>query len=566
MTTTQSHAPYVGTEGSRNRLAVGLIFFLVATKICVLFAFSLNTRFVMDEFWQFHQSYYVFNGYFETIWPEKAILYAAVFKIPALLGSDAVSQLLAARVFSAGLAVLLVGVVCMTSRSLGHTRVQMLIVALILLSFSTFIERSFRLRSEPLAILLAVTAVLVVLRGSVDNARGLLVAGVLSGLAFVSTQKSIYFNVALGAGLVVDALASYNLRNAVKRSMLLIAGWIVALVSYAIFFGGADAPSVLNLTFFGPLEVATSAQNYYESLHTFLYQTLSRNAALYLICFIGLMLQLVRFFELSSPHRIHLIATLVIAALVFSHNQPWPYVFTMALPFLAPYAIPIGQKLATTPRRTTCLYILLIVVVANSFAKNAYYFQHDNRDQLAVVRAAEAMTPHAGSYFDGIGMLPNRGMHPYAWLDAMNVHKTFDAGENSDVVKGIDQNYPEVIVESYRTRFLTGLLKPITDQSYVAVDHNILVPGRRLQAGETQEFNVLKGRTFVAVDGVTGALVNEIVIDGKRVTLPYRLDAGRYSVASLQTAPVWLVTDSFPLDYLGPRTEQKTLFEDVYSF
>ncbi|MFT4161536.1 hypothetical protein, partial [Shinella sp.] len=53
----------------------------------------------------------------------------------------------------------------------------------------------------PLAVFFAVAALLVVLRARELSGRQLVIAGVLSGLSFLATQKSIYFNFALGLGL-----------------------------------------------------------------------------------------------------------------------------------------------------------------------------------------------------------------------------------------------------------------------------------------------------------------------------------------------------------------------------
>ncbi|MFV2054384.1 glycosyltransferase family 39 protein [Aliiroseovarius sp. YM-037] len=547
-------------------LVIKLVMVALALKIVTLFALALNTRFVMDEFWQFHQAYYVFNGIFETIWPEKTVFYVAVFKIAGVLGNDAVSELLIARVLSAGLATLLVGVVYLTSRTLGHTRFQALLVAVLLLSFSTFIERSFRLRSEPVAILFAATAVWVVVRAPADRVRTLLIAGFLSGLAFVSTQKSVYFNVALGAGLVIDALASLNIRSALVRSALLILGWIAAVVSYAVMFGGGDALRVLQLTFFGPLEVATTAQSYYADLRVYLYQTLSRNALLYLLCFCGVGLQAVRFMKLRSGDRIHLVATLVMALLVFTHNQPWPYVFTMVLPFLAPYAMIVYRRLSEVSARANVLLLVFAALITISCVRNVQYFDHDNRAQLSVVRMAESLTGQDDTYFDGIGMLPNRTMQPYSWLDAMWVHKTREAGADSDLMRGLEQHYPAVIIQSYRTKALAELLEPLIAQSYVAVGNNILVPGRRLDADQTQVLNVLQTKTFTAINSATGAPLDSITVDGESRPVPLRLPAGEYSLTSPEGVPVWFVPEGSPLKPTTAPTEQEALFERVYSF
>jgi hypothetical protein len=530
---------------------------LVVIKLLILVVLAFNTRLVMDEFWHLHQTYYLFNGFFDDIWPEKAILYTPYLKLSAFLSWDAASQILAARGLSAVLAIGLVGVVYATSRTAGHSHLAALAVALVLLCFSNFIERSFRLQSEPQAILLAATALWIVVRGPMDRIHVIAFAGILSGLAFVTTQKSVYFNVALGAGLVLDALAQRSVKEAVRRSLALIVGWAAAVSAYAIAFGGWDAPALLKWTFVGPLEVATSAQDDYGDLRYFVRQTLQRNMILYVACFLGLVFELRRFHRLSPSARVHAAFTLIVSLLVFTHNQPWPYVFNMALPFLAYYAVPFFANLGTTHGRRTVILILFAAALTLSFARNIHYLDHDNRQQLAVIRAAEAEVPVGSSYFDGTGMLPNRAMVPYVWLDAMGVRKASDAGEASPMLKGLRQTPPAVIIDSYRTEALATILQTLLGNSYVQVGHNLRVPG------EPQGFSVLSGAVFVARDD-QGGLINQIAIDGQTRTLPTRIESGEHSLQITQKAPVWIVPERLDPRLLAPDLRSEDLFDGVY--
>lgn len=532
-------------------------------KLLILVVLAFNTRLVMDEFWHLHQSFYLFNGFFTEIWPEKAVLYAVYFKLSAYLSWDAVSQILVARGLSAVLAIGLVAVVYATSRAAGHSRLAALAVALVLLSFSNFIERGFRLRSEPLAILLAATALWIVVRGPMDRMRTIAIAGILSGLAFVTTQKSVYFNVALGAGLVIDALSQRSVTVAVKRALALIGGWAAAVLAYVIVFGGWDAPALLRWTFVGPLEMATTGQTSYGNLRAYTGQTVQRNVILYMACFVGLAWQLRHFPALSPGARVHVVFTLVITLLVFTHNQPWPYVFTMAIPFLAFYAVPCFLSRGTTQGRRKLLLVLFAVALTLSFARNAYYLGHDNRRQLAVVRAAEAEVPPGSTYFDGTGLLPNRAMVPYLWLDALGVRKTLDAGDASPMMLGLRRTPPAVIIENYRIVGLSALLQPLVGQSYVQVGRNLRVPGIRLAPGEPQGFSVLSGAVFVARDDQAN-LISEIVIDGQIRTLPLRLEVGEYSLRTTRDDPVWIVPERLDPRLLTRNLKYRELFADVY--
>ena len=140
-------------------------------KIGFLIVLSLNTRFVMDEFWTVAQTNWLWNGYFDTIWPEKAAGYVLFYDIARVTGWDAVSILLIARLLTAGLAIGVGAVVWRMARLMGHAPVMATLVVLVLFSFSNFIERGFRLRSEPLALLFAALALLTMMRGTADQGR-----------------------------------------------------------------------------------------------------------------------------------------------------------------------------------------------------------------------------------------------------------------------------------------------------------------------------------------------------------------------------------------------------------
>src|SRR5690606_16639086 len=141
------------------------------------------------------------------------------------------------------------------ARRLRLTPIEAALASLLLMGFSNFMERSFELRSEPLAILLSAMALLTMMRGTADSTRRLFIAGVLCGLSFVTTQKAVYFNVALGAGLLLDALLAGRYAAMMHRGGMLILGWAAVVVIYAASFGGLNPGLVLNALLFGPLEV-----------------------------------------------------------------------------------------------------------------------------------------------------------------------------------------------------------------------------------------------------------------------------------------------------------------------
>ncbi|MBC7285717.1 glycosyltransferase family 39 protein [Hoeflea sp.] len=554
--------------GQRTPVEERVLLALVALKIMVFCALAVNTRFVMDEFWHFAQANYFGHGFFETIFPEKAVGYAAFFKVSHWIGWDAVSKLLAGRLLTVLITLGLLWLVYAMAQRQGHGRLAAAASVLLLLSFSTFMERAFRLRSEPLAIAFAAAALWVCLRGS-DRWRSLLLAGILSGMAFVTTQKAVYFNVALGVALVTTALMVRAPGVAMRRGALLLGGWALAVAGYALSLGGFAPWPVLRALVLGPLDVALNGGRYYPDIGLFVTQTLTRNALAYALCAIGLILTLRAFPRLVDAARVHTVFTVIVTALIFSHDQPWPYVFTMALPFMASYGVFALTRLATLPRGMVVATVLGAAILLPSLARNLAYIGHDNRAQLSVLRTAEALMPSGAGYFDGIGMVPTRDMAPRVWLDARGIDETLYAGADSLVAQTFQTAPPEVVIETYRLTKLDPLLGPILSESYLRVADNILMQGALILPGETRSFQVLRARAFVVVArGTTGPACAQVMIDGLWRELPPSLDRGHYLMRSCDDAgnPVWLI----PAEQAGrlpiSTPERRSLFVGIYQY
>ncbi|MEQ8255823.1 DUF7056 domain-containing protein [Roseovarius confluentis] len=462
-----------------QRLTFAIRLFILV-KIAALFVLAINTRFVMDEFWHFTQPVYLFDGTFDTIWPKKAVGYAVFYELSHLIGWDATSMLITGRLTTACLSLALIVCIYKCARALGHERITAILAVALLLSFSSYIERGFRLRSEPLATLFAALAVLVVIRYETDRAKTLLIAGLLSGLAFVTTQKSVYFNFALGAALVVDALCMRSASRAFFRGGLLILGWAGAIFFYGALLGGTAMPQVLKMLFLGPVELALHGGSYYEGLDAFVWQTLLRNAVPYALVCLGLVLSAARILKCDSAARIFLVHAVLLTGLVFFHNQTWPYVFSMALPFLAVFgAVALTVLLRQGASRSAMALVILSVIAVQSIVRNVQYLGHDNLAQLALVQQAEAQLAQDETYFDGIGMIPSRRMEPRLWLDAQAVRETNEEGRNSTLYGALLRAEPHLVIATYRTDGLSSVFGDALNTTYGFLTSHILL---RLEA------------------------------------------------------------------------------------
>ncbi|RUT96007.1 hypothetical protein EOD23_31385, partial [Mesorhizobium sp. USDA-HM6] len=516
--------------GLGQRKATIFLSVLIALKIILLFVLALNARFVMDEFVQLGWAKYFSNGLFDTIWHPKAVGYAVFYEIAHLIGWDATSILLAGRMQTALLTCATVAMVYACARALGEDRIRALVIVLLLLCFSNFMERVFRTIAEPLAVFFAVAALLVVLRARELEGRQLVAAGVLSGLSFLATQKALYFNLALGLGLVADAALMRRYASGMARGAWLVLGWTVPIIAYCFIFGGADPIPIARNLVFGPIEIATRGDGDYGGLRRFVFQTLARNYVLYVFCFAGMTLSLMRIMKLDERRRIALIFSVVVTVLVFAHDQPWPYVFIMALPFMSLWSLTLLDGIAARARYLRIAWIALATAMAISFVANLLYLRIDNAAQLELVAHAESLLAPNERYFDGVGMLPNRMEPTTLWLDKHYVLKTLRESGHSEAYSVLSKSRPKVILWSYRMDYIYPVVAPLILNSYVRVAPNLWIAGCRLAPGERKVFDVPIAGSYTLYSAEGAPLQGQVEVDGKVLDPAFQFSTGPKTV------------------------------------
>lgn len=540
----------------------------IALKVALIFIFAWHIRLVMDEFAQLGYAKYFANGLFDTIQPPKAVGFAVFYKLAHLIGWNAASIILVGRMQTALLACGTLLLVYACARALGEQRLRSLLIVLVLLCFTNFMERIFRTRSEPLALFFALAAVLVILRSATLNARSIIIAGILSGMAFLITQKSAFFNLALGLGLVIDAALRKDFIMAIVRGFYLTVGWMLPALAYCLIFGGSDPLRIAEGLIFGPVEVAVNGSEAYDGLRAYVLQTLVDNTVLYLLCFSGMIIAVKRFRVSPEKKRIALIFSLIITTMVFTHSQPWPYVFIMALPFISLWSLtPLDYIFTHSGKPILRLFFLTITALAllSSYLTNLSYLKIDNVRQLEMVTRAEALLKPDEKYFDGIGMLPNRLEPTTLWLDDWYVLKTLREGKGSEAWQVLTQSPPKVILWSYRLSKIYPVIAEAIDNSYVQVAPNIRMAGQRLHVNRQTVFRVpLTGRYQFYSE--TGAPVSaQINVDGIALTPPIILSSGRKTITLLNgPEKALLLPEGSYTGLFKEGDDNRDLFANVY--
>ena len=561
------------------RLLTGLMLAFIAAKLVTLAVLGVNTAFIMDEYWIADQALRSPAYLYQDIFPAKTQLYAAFFRIAHWLADDAVQVMLTARVQGVALAGFGLGLVYLIALNIGRSRLEALFILCVILAFSSFMERAFMVRPEPLATFFALGALWVATQRH-QTLWLCFAAGLVSGLAFLATQKAVYFNVALGLALLGDGFARRSFKEGVLSGAVLVLGWAVMVIAYGLYFVlyGAEFTEVLRQVFFGPtLKNAMAGHETYGGLRWLILQTLIRNTALYVLCLAGWGLMLMRFAHLTSQERRAWIFSGVISMLVFAHPAPWPYNLIMAIPFLGLWSTALPRFVRKGPAAISALFAgVVAIVLAFSFARNVHYLDHDNRFQNETVRLAETLLGPDDTYADGTGMVVTRRLAGSRWRgqvvswDRLAIGRILSLARrgNLDTIEAIFAGSPKVWILSYRTAALDSVLGPYLRNSYVPISPNVLISGVKLVPGDETLFqNRWKGSyRLYRADGRTAT--TPLIVDGNPVTGGVALGTGKHSIRlDVGREPLFLLPADITVPFTIPRRhEQRVLFDRVYTF
>jgi hypothetical protein len=553
--------------GSQQRLIKFYIAAFLTAKVVFLFLLAYQSRFVMDEFKQGGQPFFISKGFYENIFPVKTVLYAYFYQIAYLLSSNSFQIMLISRFQTALLGCMTLYFLYLIARNLGRERLESLFILCVALAFSTFMERIFRVRSEPLALVFAIVS-LWLLTIEKQTATKILVAGLFAGASFLTTQKSVYFNLALGSGLVVDALITDSIGSAAKKAFLLLGGWCAALVLYSFYFRGIYLYEVIAQVFTRSTDLYLHGAAYYH-FGGYIVMTVGRDFLFYFLGIWGWLLAGRKVRRMDGPERIAWVFSGMITCFIFTHNQPWPYVFVSCIPFIALWS---DRPLAWLGKyiRRRYLTAILVVITALSFVRNFYYLSHSNLLQREVVTQAQSLLSTQQAYCDGIGMVVNRERPFRAWWDRRKRAKILqdtDAGRGREVEE-VFSGQQKLWILNYRTTALKEVLSPFFTHSYVRIFPNILISGCQVtSSSETVFMNRWVGayRLF-SREGQT--LDNCFSLNGKTACGTVELPLGENLIrVNGSSSIVYLLPADISVPFRIPTgMSQLPLFANVYTY
>jgi hypothetical protein len=554
--------------GTRARWLVVLLSAFVAIKVGFVLIFALRGRWVMDEFITASMPLLIPEGFYRAVDPVKTILYVYVFGAARAAATDAMGVMTATRLAGFLLAAGTAAAVYRIVLSIRRSRIEALLAVAVLLSFSNFAERSFRVRSDTVAVFFEMAAVWALTRREAGRREAIL-AGLSCGLAFVSTQKAVYGLLAAGLAIASGLVSRAERRQAVGEIVRFAAGFWGVVLLYAVAFGGTGFPGVLRSVFLGPMDVALHGADVYRgSLRKFVVQTLERNGDLWGLGVGGIALAFSRWRSLERAERRAVVAAAVIVPLVFSHAQPWPYVFVFAAAAVSLFATEVPLALVRSGVSRRMAWALVLALCATSLPRNVRYLAHDDSVQRRVVKEAESLLRSEDRYLDGTWMVVSRRHAGTVQWDTKVVTDIRAAASlgRFETLNAAFAERPRVVILNFRTFALGPAIRRYLDGSYVRVFPNLLLSGTLVSPEERVAFVARSpGRYSLYQEGGSPAR-EAFLVDGRGAQGAVFLDVGFHEVkVDARSVARALLPEGLTLS--GPipaRRPPEDLFAGVY--
>jgi uncharacterized membrane protein len=342
-----------------------------------------------------------------------------------------------------------------------------------LVSMSTFLERSAELRVDPLAAVFGLASLLALIE------RRPALAGVFAACAFCCTQKGIYLVLAAQAALLAD-VARTRSRLAVRTWLRFTVASTAVLVAYLAFWSALASPHVvLEQTFFdkGMVQVARAA--IYDIRGQYWLQTLLHNPFFYGLAFMGVLVLLRSW--LRDDDSVTIVAPYAAALILLSlwHKQPWPYFFVTLIPTLyVVNAATLAKLLERVPsRRTVVVAVVAIVGIAFPLSRLAFTLERSNALQHATFAAVESLLAPGETYIDGMNMVytHEQPAREIIWIDAarMRVMQTEGPAALLALIRKIDAGRPKLWIINYRTLATPPLVRAYLRSQFAPLWGNV---------------------------------------------------------------------------------------------
>jgi hypothetical protein len=524
-------------------------------------AYLTRLPLVMDEFDGASDVYRLLSSTpYQDYRPYKTVLGYYLELPPLLLTSEVWTGLMLSKIW---LAAINTGAVFAATVALSaiFSPLAALTGGLLLVSMTTFLERSSELRVDMLTAWFGLAAFVLLLK------RRWLWAGVAAGVSFLVSQKGAYYivsaNAAAGVYWLCDARNLRTVRDALRMNVATAA----VIAAYLVLWGLASSPAtVFSATF---LSHGSIAFGDLYNLEEHWSRTLEKNPLFYWGAIAGIAgLAFARW--RGAAGATHLLAAVyggVMFGLCRWHKQPWPYFFVILIPSLMVVHVAVIDVLRHRQRWMPAVAgLVLLLGVAWPFTYMPVILAEDSSYQRHVIRFAASMLSEGDTYLAGNDLIYTRAQAPRSIrrLSAPDVAAIRQwPKERLDALVGeLDRTRPKLVILDYRLRSLPKAFVAELEKRYAPLWSSISTYAPLFEAGE-REFDLwfdgeylVEGKSSVAqIDGSAVAI-------GSMVTL----GRGHHRIASdapvrLKLQPPELAAHSDPA-----MRRKQALFRRVYSY
>jgi hypothetical protein len=484
-----------------------IVFGVVCLGLISLYSRWIMTErlpFIMDELVDTQIGYQVGKGfkiYSELEWERTPLMTFLISAITKSAKNSVSTVILARKLMWFGTTIIFLFTYLIARKV--HGSFIAIIAILMLLGFTTFLDRSIRVRADLISSLFSLPALLVVVcHGLHPLFLGL--AGLFLGLAVLTTQKAVYFVVAFGIALVGKQIILYGLnvqsmKKIVMNSLIATAGFALPTISFLvlILFSGR-MEQFLAQCFFHAAKAGFISDTY-SNTTGYLWQTVLRNPTVWCLGLAGIFILLFEGIknegnpsleekkaETIGPEIALSLWTLSMLVLILQHTVKFPYLYLNIAPSLAICAsLPLGRIIFFIIKSKRQLnWTHIVSALSGVFLLLIVPLLHHKKNlrvdliqvQSAIMNRVDSITSPEDAVFDGIGIAVTRKKAtPYSMTERWSDERK--AGANYDIIKSLKKTHPKALIWNYRMKHLQKDERVFIDSHFVLDWANVYVVG-----------------------------------------------------------------------------------------
>ena len=516
---------------------------------------------VMDEFDGANEAYQLLDlTPYKDYRPYKTVLGYYLQLPPLLLTSDPWTGLMLSKIWLA-----LINAAAIFASTLALASIfsppAALIGQLLLISVTTFLERSSEIRVDMLTAWFGLGSFLLLLR------RQWLVAGAVAGASFLVSQKGIYYIVAANAAGSIFWLFESRDRRAFRDLIAMNLAAVSIIAVYIAFWGMFSAPSsVFSAIFLSHGNIVFTAM---YDLEQHWVRTLARNPLFYWGAIAGIVALVVARWRgrVGGTHLMTAVYAAVLFLLCRWHKQPWPYFFVLLIPTLMVVHVAIAEVVWRHPRwRTIAGAAVVLLGVAWPLTYMPGIVERDHAYQREVVQLSRAMLDQNDTYLAGNDLIYDRHQAHVA-LRRLSAHQIeamqlWPPERFAALIADLERVRPKLVVDDTRMRRLPAPLRTYLASRFDRL--SLSVNGYAPAVGPSEQQFELWFDGEYRVEPAVG----DAVIDGVRIASGsvLKLQRGGHRNNSASEVRLRLLPRGAQMHSDAAKTQRQPMFNRAYDY